>query len=102
MTNQNTPKVGDLRVWHVPQVPCDAFYVSVASPIEAKLVMLTLAQYDLFQLEKSIKPDFCNAQGLEVYEADAGEGKPDWCEWYSEDGDDIDSCEFLEATGEQA
>ncbi|MBK7380618.1 MAG: hypothetical protein IPJ03_16805 [Ignavibacteriales bacterium] len=27
-----------------------------------------LAQYDLYQLKNKIKPDFCNAGGLEVYE----------------------------------
>ena len=89
----NTPKINDLRVWHVPQVPGAAFYVPVNSPKEAKLVMSALAHYDLFQLAQNIKPDYCNAQGLEVYEADAGEGKPDWCEWYSEDGENIDEVE---------
>lgn len=90
----STPKVGDLRVWHCPQVPCAAFHVPVASPKEAKLVLNALANYDLFQLEHNIKPDYCNAQGLEVYESDAGEGSPDWCEWYSEDDESIDEVEL--------
>ena len=55
------PKAGDLRVWWIPQVPMKAFHVPVADLAEAKLVIDTLAKYDLFQLENKIKPDFCNA-----------------------------------------
>lgn len=87
-------KIGDLRVWWIPQVPGKAFHVPVKSVDEAKLVLATLARYDLFQLENRIKPDFCNAGGLEVCEelgdSPGGTTQFEWCEWSNEDGDSID------------
>lgn len=73
-----------LRVWHIPQIPGEAFRVSVESPEEAAKVLEILAQYDNFQFEQNVKPDYSNAAGLEVFE------DGEWCEWYSEDGEDID------------
>lgn len=88
--------VGDLRVWWIPQVPMEPFYVPVADVREARLILDALARYDLFQLDHRIKPDYCNAGGLMVYEADGGDGIPEWCEWYSADGESIDD---IKATG---
>jgi hypothetical protein len=76
------PALGDLRVWWIPQVPMAAFHVPVASLREAKLILDTLARYDLFQLEHRVKPDFCNAGGLQVYEPGYPGGE--WCEWSDE------------------
>ncbi len=78
-------KVKQLRVWHIPQVPMRAFRVYIDSIKEAKLILKTLAIYDLFQMEHKIKPDYSNAQGLEEFD-----GK-EWSEWMNEEGDDIDS-----------
>lgn len=77
------PKDGDLRVWWIPQVPMKAFNVPVKTVDEAKLLLRTLADYDLFQYENRIKPDYCNMGGLEVFEAEG------WMEWESDDFDDI-------------
>lgn len=97
----NEPKVGALRVWHIPQVPGKPFHVAVDTPQEAQRVLQLLANYDIFQLENNIKPDYCNAGGLEVYEADAGEGKPGWNEWHDDEtGDDIDEWVAPEAAQE--
>ena len=86
-----TPTIGALRVWHIPQVPGTPFHVYVDTPQEAQRLLHVLARYDLFQYENRIKPDYCNAAGLERYEADGGEGEPGWCEWHDEEtGDDID------------
>lgn len=74
-----------LRVWHIPQVPMKAFHVDVETPEEAIKVLDILSDYDLFQFENRVKPDYCNVQGLEVWDEQEGE----WCEWYSEDGMDI-------------
>lgn len=71
-------KQGDLRVWWIPQVPMRAFRVCVDSVKEGVLLIDTLGKYDIFQLENRIKPDFCNAGGLEMY--DHGE----WSDWYFE------------------
>ena len=82
-------KEGQLRVWHIPQVPMHAFRVYVSSIKLAKLVIKTLAIYDLFQLEYKIKPDYSNVQGLEIYE------NGEWSEWQDIDGDDIDNTEMI-------
>lgn len=82
----NVPKKieeGQLRVWHIPQVPMHCFYVYVRNIKEAQLILNTLAYYDLFQLEYKIKPDYSNVNGLEIYE------KGEWCEWENEDGENI-------------
>ena len=73
-----------LRVWWIPQVPGKPFRVSVPDLVSAKLLLETLANYDLWQYEHNIKPDYCNAGGLEILE------DGEWSDWYSEDGDDID------------
>ena len=83
------PKVGDLKVWHIPQVPGKSFDVPVKSLREARKMMLTLARYDLFQLEHRIKPDYSNVNGLCVY-AEVGEDEFDWIDWEDEDGNKID------------
>jgi len=84
-------KNGQLRVWHIPQVPSSIqFFVYVKTIEEAKLIMDTLAHYDLYQFEHKIKPDYSNASGLEVYKTDG------WCEWLDEYGSDINETELLE------
>ena len=83
---------GDLRVWWIPQVPMqDSFKVSVSSPKEAKKILDVLAQYDLYQYDNNIKPDYCNAGGLQVEDING-----DWYEWDNEDGETIDEIEFDE------
>lgn len=77
-------KEGDLKVWWIPQVPGKPFEVPVKDTDAAILLMNTLADYDLFQLNNNIKPDYCNAGGLVVFEC--GE----WCDWHDEQGRDID------------
>jgi hypothetical protein len=49
-----------------------------------------LAIYDLFQLEYKIKPDYSNAQGLEIFE------DKEWVDWQDEDGNDIDDIKIRE------
>lgn len=78
--------IGRLRVWWIPQIPGKPFRVPVADPTEAKKILQVLAEYDLFQLKHNIKPDFCNAGGLEVYLGSV-EG---WETWTNENGEEID------------
>ena len=88
------PKQGDLRVWWIPQVPMKSFDVPVKTIEEANLILNTLAQYDLFQYHNNVKPDYCNAGGLNVYDLNAdGDGTAGWIEWEDEDGNDIDHIE---------
>jgi hypothetical protein len=80
------PKEGDLEVWWVPQVPMASFRVPVKTIREARLLLETLANYDLFQFENNVKPDYSNAGGLEIFE------NGEWTDWYDEEsGDDIDN-----------
>jgi hypothetical protein len=75
---------GALRVWWIPQIPMKAFHRAVADLSQAKLLLDTLAYYDMFQYENNIKPDYSNGGGLEVYE------DGEWNEWTDEFGYDID------------
>jgi hypothetical protein len=44
--------------------------------------MDVLADYDLFQLEHRVKPDYCNAGGLNVYTGDIiNDGDDGWEGW---------------------
>ncbi len=84
---------GDLRVWHIPQVPGKPFYVAVASVVEARIVLDALAEYDRFQFENRIKLDYANASGLSVFDANDGHDMPSgsWVDWYSKNGEGIDN-----------
>ena len=80
---------GELRVWHIPQIPMKAFHVRVKTIREAKLVLDTLAFYDLFQYHNNVKPDYSNAAGLEVFRNGG------WEEWEDgESGDGIDNLDY--------
>lgn len=65
------------RVWWCPQVPCKPFYVDVISGAEGIKMMRVLGDYDRFQFENKIKPDYANMGGVEVYD----EEEADWVEW---------------------
>lgn len=74
------------NVWWIPQVPGPAFNVEVSTIAEGRKILEVLAHYDLFQFENRIKPDYCNAGGLSMWDPDAdGPGKGDW---YDVDPDD--------------
>lgn len=80
-----------LRVWWVPQVPMKAFNIPVRSVEEAALVLDTLALYDQFQYDNRVKPDYCNAGGLQYFDEEENE----WLEWCDEEtGNEFDAyCE---------
>jgi hypothetical protein len=70
-----------LRVYWLPQIPCKPFRVPVESVEQAVFLMRTLADYDRFQLEHWIKPDYSSLGGLEVWD----EAEQDWLEWENDD-----------------
>lgn len=76
-----------LRVWHMPQVGVKdcTFKVDVKNVDEAVLILNTLWNYDTFQFEKRLKPDYSNVSGLEYWDEDDKE----WREYYDKYGDDI-------------
>lgn len=73
--NDNTDQ--RLKVWWKPQVPMEkSFEVEVKTVAEGVKIMNALADYDLFQLDNNIKPDYSNAGGLLVWH----EGE--WVDWF--------------------
>jgi hypothetical protein len=84
-----------LKVCHYPQVPCRPFEVEIDSLEKAKLIMDTLADYDLFQFNNHIKPDYANATVLRMWDNEDN----DWTDWNDEETgiDDLDEYfEYLE------
>lgn len=73
-----------LKVWWIPQVPMKAFEVPVSSLEEGIKVMDVLADYDLFQYENKVKPDYTNAGGIVMLE------DGEWVDWHDEYGNDLD------------
>ena len=84
------PNNTGLKVWWIPQVPGEPFEIEVSSAREAKKLLDVLAEYDAFQFENRIKPDYCNAGGLVEWNAETGE----WYDWHNEEGDGIDDLEM--------
>ncbi len=96
-----------LRVWHVPQVPMKAFKVEVSSVEEGVRMMNALADYDMFQYENDVKPDYCNANGLQMWDESLTEQdqidmelSDKWVDWYNEDFDD--PRDYLESLAEES
>lgn len=83
-----------LRVWHIPQVTIpNTFFIDVSSVEEAWKILNIIWDYDLFQYRNNIKPDYCNASGLQYYD----EEEKEWFEWCDEDCYDItEHYRFLE------
>lgn len=88
-------KDGDqkMQVMWWPQLGAPEFVVPVKTPYEAKLIMNTLANYDLFQFHNKIKGDYCNAGSFQVLET-LDEGQ-EWCDWYDNNGDSVDDSELI-------
>lgn len=74
----------NIRVWWIPQVPMKAFYVPVESIEQGKFLLDVLADYDLFQYENNVKPDYCNIGGLSVVDEDG-----DWMDLAEDEIDDF-------------
>lgn len=95
------PEVGQLQVWWIPQVGAKIppFTVDVETVEVGAAILKTLAQYDLFQFENRIKPDYCNTGGLQRWCIDSdGEGNPGYEDWYDEDTDCDDPVEYMHIT----
>lgn len=75
-----------LQVWWIPQVPGKRFSVDVRNPIEAMKILDVLADYDKFQFDNNIKPDYSNAGGLIEWDPTTDE----WLDWEDGEGRSID------------
>jgi hypothetical protein len=89
--------MSELRVWWVPQIPMPPFRTSVLSVGEGVRLMDALAAYDIFQFENKVKPDYCNAGGLEVLDTDG-----EWVDWYDEETGEDDPRAWAASQGESA
>jgi hypothetical protein len=70
--------------WHCPQVGRSPTYRREVPTLEqAQLLQDAFADYDLFQFENRIKPDYCNTSGIEMWDEDEQE-------WLELDEDDIE------------
>lgn len=56
------------RVFWIPQVPMQAFEVFVETPEQGLWLCDVLADYDAFQYENNVKPDYSNVGGVQVFE----------------------------------
>ena len=65
------------RVWWIPQIPMEPFTVNVETIKEGIKIMVVLANYDQFQLDNNIKPDYCNTGGLQFFDAEDTEESPE-------------------------
>lgn len=62
------------RVWWKPQVPMEeSFYVEVPDGDLGRFIEQVLADYDLFQYENRIKPDYCNVGGTQIFNEETKE-----------------------------
>lgn len=77
-----------LRVSHFPQIPCKSFKVDVKNLEESKLISDVLSNYDLFQYENRIKPDYANVTVVEQWD----EEEQEWISWSDDETgiDDLD------------
>ena len=85
------------KVWWIPQVGSGAgtFDVPVSSREEGLKITEVLAKYDLFQYERNIKPDYCNAGGV-VFQVEGLTEGEDGDEWWDVSDDDDEWKDTLE------
>ncbi len=81
-----------LRICHMPQFPCKPFIVEVEDLKQAKFLSDVLANYDLFQFENRIKPDYANVTLVEQWNEDERE----WLFWCDEETGIDDINEYFE------
>ena len=74
-----------------------SFNCEVSSLAEGVKILDLLAAYNIFQFENKIKPDYCNAGGIQQWSADCdGEGTSGWEDWQDEDTGECDPVSYLE------
>ena len=81
-----------LRVEHFPQVPCKPFIIPVNTIEEALLLFNVLADYDLFQFDNRIKPDYANMTCLNVWDEEENE----WLTWCDGEGYEIENYKLVD------
>lgn len=87
-----------MRVWWIPQLPMKAFTVDIENIQEGVKVINILADYDKFQYENKIKPDYCNTGGIEVFDTTdkTASSEGSWVDWWDEETGEDDPHTFIE------
>jgi hypothetical protein len=65
----------EFKLWWIPQVPMKPFEVEIASIDEGRKLSTILANYDKFQFENKVKPDYCNVGGISFRHPKVTEGE---------------------------
>ena len=95
MATKTEPKLGDLRIWWIPQLGMgNTFYWSVKTIADGVNLMNLLAEYDAFELANNVKPDYANAGGIEMFQQ--AETCQEWQDWYDQETGEDDPREWLE------
>ncbi|MES3028545.1 MAG: superinfection exclusion protein [Pseudomonadota bacterium] len=77
----------EFKVWWVPQIPMEAFEWSVPDYAAGVALCDALAEYDAFQLRHRVKPDYCNAGGVQWRDSDATGGE--WEDLEPDEAEDL-------------
>lgn len=78
-----------VKVWWIPQIPMKSFEVPVPDIQTGAWLCDVLANYDLFQYNERVKPDYSNAGGVEFIDTDG--------EWTDVDYEDPDDVEYAQS-----
>lgn len=84
-----------LRVWWIPQVPGKAFCRMVDKVSDGVALMNILADYDQFQLDNNIKPDYSNMGGIQVLKGGDISNDDNWADWVDEKTGEDDPVAWL-------
>jgi len=82
-----------LRVYHIPQVPMDAFYIPVVNEEQAALIMFALSIQHLWLEKNNVIPDYSNAMGVEMLGED-GEWEDYWNDDEGMEWDEVEDTYF--------
>lgn len=76
-----------------------SFKVEVGTVLEGVKIMQVLADYDAFQFDNNIKPDYSNAGGLQMFDPSDDTDSPEgsWVDWYDEESGEDDPVAFVES-----
>lgn len=89
MTDTDTPNPGDLRFWWVPQIPMTAFERRIPNVATGVLLMDAFADYDQFQFDNNVKPDYSNTGGIARWEYVGDE-----FDWVDVDDEEIEAAKI--------
>lgn len=76
------------QVWWIPQLPMRPFEFPVPSMDAGFMLCEALAKYDLFQFENRVKPDYCNAGGVQWKHCELTKGQ-----WWDIEDDEYEKSE---------